>query len=672
MVRPHRSSAFACVLSVASFTTSSIGFAEFAVADELTAHYDESSVVERSHTIAATLYPGYAELVVRREVLNRGDRPDEAIFRIDVPSGAAAVGLRTRGHGASPTWYDGKLLDSELAAAQYLELTGKGTALLRDPALLYWLGPESLGLQVFPCPVGVSQWVEYTLLVPTRYEDGRHVLDVATLGTDALRATWSVRPGRARDQLITGEIGLVAGAGLTVKPSVDTPTTIALVSEPTAPLVGELASVDLGSGRSLVRGNWRAAARISSVIDGARVVFLLDASRSMPPHVFSFYEKTLAATLPHFPNAEVAFVAFDRVARRITPTFTSPTKALESLKNSPHETMNGSHVDAALREAQLLFEGIPHDKRRLFVLTDSETRSSLASNSLDALILAPTALTHWSTLDGTAPMLTRDGSRLAGDAVEKTGGVEWIASSDSNTPIDELHGIYEEWARPLRYWVSRVEVGSQSLQNSEFELQEGASFEFDEMRSDRPRELILHAHLWGSPVTLRATTNTAAERRHGAWVARLGFHDFHDLTETEARHLAFFSRAVTPYTSYLALEPGVRPSTMGIERNTEGIGLSGIGSGGGGRGIGVGLGPKFDAAPWWKERLTLMRRECKAEAHAITVGVETTWSELVDITRLDVIPADPTIERCLTDALWSTKLPTEFAHAQRLALHVVL
>lgn len=36
--------------------------------------------------------------------------------------------------------------------------------------------------------------------------------------------------------------------------------------------------------------------------------------------------------------------------------------------------------------------------------------------------------------------------------------------------------------------------------------------------------------------------------------------------------LAFLGRAVSPVTSYLAIEPGVRPSTAGVPGRGEGVG----------------------------------------------------------------------------------------------------
>jgi hypothetical protein len=61
-----------------------------------------------------------------------------------------------------------------------------------------------------------------------------------------------------------------------------------------------------------------------------------------------------------------------------------------------------------------------------------------------------------------------------------------------------------------------------------------------------------------------------------------------ELSREEMLALAFFGRAVSPVTSYLAIEPGVRPSRIGIVGRGEGSGTGagfGAGSGrmGGGR-----------------------------------------------------------------------------------------
>jgi subtilisin-like proprotein convertase family protein len=139
-------------------------------ADELTATL-EQPVFEVSHTVDIQLADGVATYKVRRQFANPGKRADEASLAIDLPSGAAATGLRIR---ARDRWYDGDLMEREKAAALYHELTGLGAWRPKDPALLQWQWADKLHLQVFPVLPGQVSTVEYTLTVPTRYAGGRY------------------------------------------------------------------------------------------------------------------------------------------------------------------------------------------------------------------------------------------------------------------------------------------------------------------------------------------------------------------------------------------------------------------------------------------------------------------------------------------------------------------
>ncbi len=140
----------------------------------------EQPLVEVSHTVDVTLADGVATYRVRRVFANSGTQAEEARLMIDLPFGAAATGLRIRAHS---TWYDAELMEREQAAALYHELTGLGAYKPKDPALLQWMWADKLSLQVFPVMPGGASTVEYTLTVPTRYENGRYWLSYPRVST---------------------------------------------------------------------------------------------------------------------------------------------------------------------------------------------------------------------------------------------------------------------------------------------------------------------------------------------------------------------------------------------------------------------------------------------------------------------------------------------------------
>src|SRR6187397_1969489 len=96
----------------------------------------------------------------------------------------------------------------------------------------------------------------------------------------------------------------------------------------------------------------------------------------------------------------------------------------------------------------------------------------------------------------------------------------------------------------------------------------------------------------------------------------------------EMMTLAMYGGAVSPVTSYLAIEPGVRPSTEGL---TEG-------EGGGGRGFGIGLGragmthvtgnvSPINRQAFLEQALRAEWGRCGGKADSASVDLETTQAE---------------------------------------------
>jgi subtilisin-like proprotein convertase family protein len=152
-------------------------------ADVLTATLDQP-LREVSHAVDVRIENGVARYVVQRAFANEGAIADEAMLEIHLPYGAAVTGLRIR---ARDRWYTGELMEREKAAAMYQELTGRGAWEPKDPALLQWVWPGMVMLQVFPVMPGGHSTVEYTLTVPTAYQGGRYVLSYPRVDGDAER-----------------------------------------------------------------------------------------------------------------------------------------------------------------------------------------------------------------------------------------------------------------------------------------------------------------------------------------------------------------------------------------------------------------------------------------------------------------------------------------------------
>jgi hypothetical protein len=126
--------------------------------------------------------------------------------------------------------------------------------------------------------------------------------------------------------------------------------------------------------------------------------------------------------------------------------------------------------------------------------------------------------------------------------------------------------------------------------------------------------------------------------------------------------MALLGGAVSPVTSYLAIEPGVRPSNEGLDWGS-------IGSGGGG-GVGQGFGSghgrmggmhirvKVDKDGWLRSQLSAAMAACSPSSTAAMATLESTLDEVVDIGRVELAPTrDAKAEACVREALWKIDLP---------------
>ena len=92
--------------------------------------------------------------------------------------------------------------------------------------------------------------------------------------------------------------------------------------------------------------------------------------------------------------------------------------------------------------------------------------------------------------------------------------------------------------------------------------------------------------------------------------------------------LARRGRAVSPVTSYLAIEPGVRPSTEGLEERRARVpdviaGAAGV--------LGQPEAPRIDRQKFLEDELGRAWRDCGHERRASRVVLETTLAEVVDV-----------------------------------------
>jgi hypothetical protein len=134
------------------------------------------------------------------------------------------------------------------------------------------------------------------------------------------------------------------------------------------------------------------------------------------------------------------------------------------------------------------------------------------------------------------------------------------------------------------------------------------------------------------------------------------------LSEPEMMVLARHGTAVSPVTSFLAIEPGVRPSTEGLDWSGGGggggIGLGSIGT----LGYGAGIGPaSLDRQRHLEGLVAEQLATCGGAGRSLTLELETTRHEIVDVSRVDLKGApDLNLEGCLREGIWAFALPRAF------------
>ena len=192
------------------------------------------------------------------------------------------------------------------------------------------------------------------------------------------------------------------------------------------------------------------------------------------------------------------------------------------------------------------------------------------------------------------------------------------------------------------------------------ELDEGAGIDYFAIADSATSRVDLSGELWSRPI--RASVTPSADEGKLASALVFGSPLWSQLSEPEQMTLALHGGAVSPVTSYLAIEPGVRPSNEGLDWSTIGLG-GGVGFG---QGSGMGLarfgsshaGPDIDKNAWLAGQLQSFLRRCAPSSSEVDARLESTLDEVVDVGVVELGPTrDAKAEACLREAIWNLTLP---------------
>jgi subtilisin-like proprotein convertase family protein len=441
-------------------------------------------------------------------------------------------------------------------------------------------------------------------------------------------------------------------------------------------LRARLGRVDLVAGKHFLRLELDVAPRLRSVPRQLAVVFVLDLSLSMSEERVDAQIEVMRAYLRNAPHARVQVIAFHRQARALTDRFV-PARELGAVIARVRaagglQRGNGSALDAGLGLAARRLRGVS-GTRRIVAMSDTLLRPSW-NQSLGRAALAALprpAVVHIVVPGRTgAPDLERMDDHELAAVVRPTGGLVFALEGANPERRRQLTRTALGLVRPVQ--IDYVALSPNAL-NVALDLpsilKEGQGVrELIQLKS-APVELVLRGQIWAESFRQVIRPNPAFARTAAAFVFSHDVYD--DLSDEEQLRIAMFGRAVSPVTAYLAIEPGVRPSTAGIEREVEGTGGygGGRGSGRGRGGGGVRQQPTLD----WRRLFAAAVRRCENQFGAqgswsAQLRIDTTYREIVDVA---LTSAADKMGTCLAEEAWTVQLP-EFDAAERDRFTVVL
>jgi hypothetical protein len=293
---------------------------------------------------------------------------------------------------------------------------------------------------------------------------------------------------------------------------------------------------------------------------------------------------------------------------------------------------------------------------RIVALTDGELRGRFRNAMADrSLSGAPDAITHIviPTTYEESSLERSDDHDLAPIAAAHR-GVLWYGSAPAGDKRERQASAMLALVRPVA--IDKFAVHGLDLTDAEplpESLREGSGYRAMLQLADPPRRVVVSGKLWAEDFRRVVGHDRAFD------VATAGFvfseDEYGELSKEEMLTVAFMGRAVSPVTSYLATEPGVRPSTAGIERGSIGLGNTGLIGRGGGGGSGSGYhGPSLSQVLAPAVRRCTERLSPRA-GWAVDLEVETTDAEIVDVVTKRA--TDAKLAECIVEGVWATLLP---------------
>jgi subtilisin-like proprotein convertase family protein len=475
------------------------------------------------------------------------------------------------------------------------------------------------------------------------------VSDHAALDTGTLNA-WSLALGEGNDATLVAATDTPVFVPDAPESSSDAGVaSISIVPPVIDTWTARLGRVVASNAHSFSRLEVDVAPQLRPIPKHAQLVFVLDASWSMGEAGLAAELDIVRAYLAHVPEAEIELVAYRRHAKRVFDKFVPARDFDSALAATKIARGNGSALDdgAKLAAAALADRTGP---RRVILVTDQLLRTTLSDT---AMLTSLSRLSKDTIVHVVVPHLDNDDrARLERDDTARLAPLannhHGIFTDLYGFPIHTLKDMVPvvlELVRPTR--IDNLVVSGIKVEDKLIHEGDGLRIMLDGQSA--AKSVVLTGKVWSDPVRRDVSVSDAFSAQTAAFV--FGSDEHQDLTEDEQMKVAMMGRAVSPVTSYVAFEPGTRPSSIGLEY-TSGLGLaSGYGAGGGGlHGSGVRLPPDLRHLV---DVEACVRSVKPAAGWRVALTVETTKDEVVDVNLAGGAGAMAT---CLAEAVWSLRL----------------
>lgn len=407
----------------------------------------------------------------------------------------------------------------------------------------------------------------------------------------------------------------------------------------------------------------------------ASVVFVLDASISAGDSGLEEQLRIMRAYLSHVPDASVEVVAVDRAARRGFGRFVRLDELDDAIERAARRGRlalgNGSALEVGLSLAADVLHG-QRGPKRIVALTDELLRTrfenAMAQRSLSR---APdSTIAHVAALRGGDAELTRaDGHPLASIPASQHG--VFFVLEQTGREDKELAPALLGMVRPVaidHFAVSGIDLSSARAVPKT--MPEGEGYRAMTHDAAPPSRVVLTGKIWAEDFRRVVRNTPHFDEATAAFV--FSEDEYGELTEDEMRTVAFKGRAVSPVTSYLATEPGVRPSWDGLEGYGvgEAFGVGGMGTGAPRIRVAAARRPPDMPAELGPGIRACAAKHGLAKGWSVELDVETTWREIVDVQLASKHDADA--GTCITEAVWETELGRGATWAKREQHRVVV